>query len=67
MRLRILNKFCQKLSKFNEIFISEEVKTFLSNTNDVAKSLATLPNQTYEDLLLKYRRAFPDYYEVEFI
>ncbi len=62
--MKLLNKFCLKLSKFGEIFHSEEMKIFLSNTTDVVKALETLPPQTYEQILLKYRRVFVDYYEV---
>jgi hypothetical protein len=63
-RLKLLNKFCVKLMKIPEMVNSEEIKAFLSNTNDVAKSLSTLPVQTYEDIVVKYTKSFPDYYKV---
>ena len=61
-RMRILNKFCQKLSKFNELFHSEEMDLFLSS-NDVKKALSALPPQKYEDIYLKYKGVFHDYYK----
>ncbi len=63
MRQKLLNKFCVKISKFQTIFQSEEMKIFFSNITDIKKGLGSLPNQTYEEIHLKYKRAFPDYYE----
>lgn len=70
MRMKLLNKFCLKLSKFLTIFNSEEMKIFFTGGNsksntpiDIKKSLNGLPNQSYEELHLKYKRAFPDFYE----
>ena len=64
-RVKLLNKFCLKLSKFQVMFSSEEMKVFFSpNILDMKKVLDSLPNQSYEDLYLKYKRAFPDFYEV---
>jgi hypothetical protein len=41
------------------------MKIFLSSQlTDTQKGLSSLPNQSYEELLLKYRRAFPDFYDV---
>jgi hypothetical protein len=62
MRLRILNKFCQKLTKFNELFYSEEMEIFLKS-NDVKKDLNSLPQQRYEDIYVKYKNCFHDYYK----
>ena len=48
------------------MFSSEEMKVFFSpNFLDIKIVLGSLPNQSYEDLYLKYKRAFPDYYEVK--
>jgi hypothetical protein len=64
--MKLLNKFCLKLSKFQVMFTSEEMKVFFSpNIADIKKALGTLPNQSYEELYLKYKRAFPDFYEVK--
>jgi nitrogen regulatory protein PII-like uncharacterized protein len=60
--MRILNKFCQKLSKFNELFHSEEMEIFLTS-NDVKKALNALPPQKYEDIYLKYKGVIHDYYK----
>jgi hypothetical protein len=64
MRMKLLNGFCLKLQKFPAVFNSDEMKVFLSNTTDLTKSMNSLPVQTYEDLYLKYKSAFPDFYEV---
>jgi hypothetical protein len=64
--MKLLNKFCLKLSKFQVMFSSEEMKVFFSNVGDIKKALGSLPNQSFEELYLKYKRAFPDFYEVYF-
>jgi hypothetical protein len=48
------------------MFSSEEMKVFFSNVGDIKKALGSLPNQSFEELYLKYKRAFPDFYEVYF-
>jgi hypothetical protein len=53
-----------KLSKFSAIFNSDEIKVFLSNIGDITKAYSSFSNQNYEELYLKYKNAFPDYYEV---
>ena len=62
-RTRLLNVFCQKLSQFTFLFESEEVKLFQSDQPEIAKVLEKMPNLNYEEILEKYREAFPDYYE----
>ena len=64
MRMKLLNGFCLKLQKFPAIFYSDEMKVFLSNTSDLTKSLSSLPVQSYEDMYIKYKLAFPDFFEV---
>lgn len=64
IRMKLLNSFCTKIIKLRELSNSEEMKIFLSESNDVIKALSAIPTQSYEELLEKYRRAFPNYYEV---
>jgi hypothetical protein len=64
--MKLLDKFCSKLYKFQPIFHSEEMKIFFSNSTDIKKSLSGLSTENYEDLLLKYKNSFLDYYEVLF-
>lgn len=64
MRIEMINRFNYKLSKLTDIFNSNEIDFFLQNSNDVSKTLNSLPPQTYEDLLLKYSKVFSDYDEV---
>jgi sorting nexin-1/2 len=63
-RKKLLNTFCIKLSKFPHIFASKEMNLFTSNCQDVKKAFNNLGNQNYEELYLKYKEAFPDFYEV---
>jgi hypothetical protein len=64
MRMKLLNTFCSKLSKFSHLFYSDEMRVFLSNTDGLSKGLNSLPAQSYEDLYLKYKTSFTDFYEV---
>jgi len=64
MRMKLLNTFCQKLSKFPHLFYSDEMRVFLANTEGLSKGLNSLPVQSYEDLYLKYKTSFTDFYEV---
>ena len=62
-RTRLLNVFCQKLFQFTFLFESEEVKLFQSDQPEIAKVLEKMPPLSNEEILEKYREAFPDYYE----
>lgn len=62
-RMRLLNEFCLRLSKFPFLFESEEVKLFQTTTSDVTKALDKLPKLKYQDILEKYKVAFPDFSE----
>lgn len=64
IRMKLLNKFCMKLAKFRELSNSEEMKAFLSDSGDSIKSLDSLKSENYEELVEKYKRAFPDFYQV---
>ncbi len=59
-----MNKFFFKLTKFKDIFNSKEMKIFLSGTNDVKKALENLKKPSYDELVLKYKETFLDYYDV---
>lgn len=65
-RLKLLNKFVRKLSKFPDIYNAEEMRVFLSNTADIPKALSNLHTQSYDDIVAKYTKAFPNYYKVCF-
>ena len=39
------------------------MRVFLSNTADVPKALSNLHNQSYDDIVSKYSKAFPDFYK----
>lgn len=57
MRCRQLSNFTNKLAKLPYLFYSEEVKFFL-NSEDVEKSLNKLPKESYDEVLMKYKRIF---------
>lgn len=59
-RMKLLNKFCLKLYKFeHSLFNSDEMKIFFTagDNFDVKKGLSSLPDQTYEELNIKYKKA----------
>ena len=60
MRTRVINDFCHKISKFKFILDSEELKLFLIRCNDVSKAIYNLPKLNYEEILLRYNKAFSD-------
>lgn len=64
IRIELINRFFFKLSKLTDIFNSNEIDFFLQNSNDVNKTLSSLPSQSYEDLLMKYSKVFSDFNEV---
>lgn len=57
MRCRQLSNFTNKLVKLPYLFYSEEVKFFL-NSEDVEKALSKLPKESYDEVLMKYKRIF---------
>lgn len=63
MRMRHLNLFCLKLSKFKPIFQSKEMQLFQENNSDISKLLDKLPKLTSKDVLQRFQEAYPDYYE----
>ena len=63
MRMRLINRFLDKLSKINYLYNSEETQLIKSNTSDCSKSIEKLKKLTYLEKLERYQSAFPDYYE----
>jgi hypothetical protein len=62
-RVKLLNKFCNKLLKFHDIFNSQEMKIFFNSNTDIIKSLEAINKPTYEELVLKYKNSFIDFYK----
>ena len=61
LRLKMINRFLNKLSKLEYLFNSEEMELFLQNTSSVSKTLEGIKLENYEDLLKKYSLAFTEY------
>ena len=59
MRTRVINDFCRKISKFKFIVESEALQIFLIKSIDVFKVISNLPKLSYEEILLRYMKAFP--------
>ena len=59
-RTRVINDFCHKTSKFKFIIDSEELQIFLIKSIDVSKVIYNLPKLNYEEILFRYKKAFPD-------
>ena len=64
MRTRVINDFCRKIAKFKFIVESEALQIFLIKSIDVNKVIGNLPKLSYEEILLRYKKAFP-YIKVE--
>lgn len=62
-RIRLLNNFCYKLSTFKYLFNCEETKLFQSGGGEVAKAISSLPKMSYNDMLERFKEAFPDFYD----
>lgn len=59
--MKLLEKFCVKLYNFPHIFKSEEMNIMLSpKVSDASKSLDSLPQQSTEMLLDKYKICFSE-------
>ena len=61
MRIEMINRFLKKLSKIDYLFNSDEMELFLQNSNNVPKTLDSIKEDTYEELLKKYASIFTDY------
>ena len=62
-RMRLLNEFCFKLSKFSYLIQSEEVNVFMTARNDVAKAIEKIKKEDYPQLRERYENSFSNYYE----
>ncbi|MCQ2818110.1 MAG: hypothetical protein MJ252_12660 [archaeon] len=62
-RMRLLNKFCLKLSKFPFLYSSDEVILFQSYGSEVAKALAKASKIRIPEMLEQYKSAFSNYDE----
>ena len=60
MRTRVINDFCHKSSKFKFIIDSEELQIFLIKSIDASKVINNLPKLNYEEVLFRYKKAFPE-------
>ena len=61
IRVEMLNRFLKKISKINYLLNSEELKLFLQNKSNFAKTLDGLKEQSYEELAKKYFSTFIEY------
>jgi hypothetical protein len=63
MRVEMINRFLKKLSKIDYLYNSDEMELFLQNSSNVSKTLDSIKEDTYEELLKKYSSVFTDYYD----
>ena len=61
MRIEMINRFLKKLSKIDYLFNSDEMELFLQNSSNIPKTLESIKEDTYEELLKKYSSVFTDY------
>lgn len=61
MRIEMINRFLKKLSKIDYLYNSDEMELFLQNSSNVPKTLDSIKESTYEELLRKYSNVFTDY------
>lgn len=62
-RIRLLNKFCLKLSKYPFLYSSEEVIQFQTQGGEIAKQLEKAPKIKIPEMLEQYKSAFTNYDE----
>lgn len=62
-RMRLLNEFCFKLSKFPYLIQSEEANVFMTERNEVAKTIEKIKKEDYPQLKERYLNSFSNYYE----
>ena len=61
LRIEIINRFLNKLSKIDYLFNSDEMELFLQNTTNVKDTLNNIKEESYQELLKKYSSVFTDY------
>jgi hypothetical protein len=65
--MKILDRFCKQLAKCDELYNSEEVKIFMCSY-EAKKSLNSLSDEKYEQILEKYKKVYkpvPDGYDIQ--
>jgi len=61
LRIEMINRFLKKLSKIDYLYNSDEMELFLQNSSNIPKTLDSIKESTYEELLRKYSNVFTDY------
>ena len=61
LRIEMINRFLKKVSKIDYLFNSEEMELFLENSNNIPKTLDSIKEDSYQELLKKYSSVFTDY------
>jgi hypothetical protein len=57
LRVKILDRFCKRLARCDELYKSEEVKIFMCSY-EAKKSLDSIPDETLEKRLEKYKSVY---------
>ena len=61
LRIEMINRFLKRLSNIDYLFNSDEMSYFLENSNNVAKTLDNIKQDSYQELYKKYSSTFTDY------
>ena len=63
LRIEQINRFLKKLSRIDYLFNSDEMELFLHNSSNVPKTLESIKEDSYQELLKRYSSTFTDYDE----
>ena len=63
LRIEQINRFLKKLSRIDYLFSSDEMELFLQNSSNVPKTLESIKEDSYQELLKRYSSTFTDYDE----
>jgi hypothetical protein len=63
LRIEQINRFLKKLSRIDYLFNSDEMELFLQNSSNVPKTLESIKEDSYQELLKRYSSTFTDYDE----
>lgn len=63
LRIEQINRFLKKLSRIDYLFNSDEMELFLQNSSNVPKTLESIKEESYQELLKRYSSTFTDYDE----
>jgi hypothetical protein len=61
LRIEQINRFLKKLSHIDYLFNSDEMELFLQNSSNVPKTLESIKEDSYQELLKRYSSTFTDY------